>query len=506
MKRGIIFVLLVLFLFVSIISVQEVEATITPFGIKWPKTLTGPKDLGAQTVRLSISWNQIEPNKDDYAIGRLERYDEVFDFYSQNGIEPFVTLRSASRWGSKVESSDVSSLPKDMEEFREFVGFMVNRYKDRVKYWQFENEVNSPGYWQGTKEEYGILLKNGSQTVRQVNPEAKVVLQGIAGVVFEAANGFWPYNNSDEQKQAQNFLDYMFDNLSEYYDVVDFHQYRDYDISERFVGMINDYMDKYGYEKPITSSELGALSMNLFTRHEVGVEYVPVVEELLQIPRVSQKWNIVWNEITPTEFTPVEKTKLGEFLKNHSEAGPILEKYQAENLVKRVTLTISLGVEKIHWLCMQDVDGRDQFHVQMCLKDSDERKKPHYFTYKLMIDKLKGLERIDKLDEGLYKAEFPDNDSVHIAWNDDGGVINLTQYGVSGVVNVTHIITERNNTDEDAVIETLYASSIPLNETPVFVEESEVTLTDVLDAIDDWVNGFISLEEVLGIIESWASV
>ena len=57
------------------------------------------------------------------------------------------------------KDAGVSSLPKDIDKYKNFVRHMVERYKNKVKYWQIENEVFDTTlapelFWHGTKEDY----------------------------------------------------------------------------------------------------------------------------------------------------------------------------------------------------------------------------------------------------------------------------------------------------------------------------------------------------------------
>ena len=65
---------------------------------------------------------------------------------------------------------------------------------------------------------------------------------------------------------------------------------------------------------------------------------------------------------------------------------------------------------------------------------------------------------------------------VVVAWNDTGATIDLSQYFSVPNVRLTHIVTELDELHnpiypDDVIVST---SSIPLNETPIFIESTTV--------------------------------
>ena len=71
--------------------------------------------------------------------------------------------------------------PEQIAAFNRYVGWMVNRFHDRVHYWALWNEQDI-GYWNpwGNPEQYGNLLAPFIQTVHGADPKAKVIYGGQA--------------------------------------------------------------------------------------------------------------------------------------------------------------------------------------------------------------------------------------------------------------------------------------------------------------------------------------
>ena len=280
----------------------------------------------------------------------------------------------------------------------------------------------------------------------------------------------------------QEFFEYLMNNGSNYFDVIDFHQYFEPDTVYLEVNILKETMSKYGYQKELICTEAGDLDLRLFGKHILNPdEPIPIIEKLLSIDEVA----LELMEIMEDGVTEQERIDFAVFLKTNSESRPILEKYQAENLVKRVSLTLSQGVKQIHWLGMIDSEASvavDWYWAMMPLIDTDGRKKPHFYTYKLLIDELENFTSTNEIsfnpDEKIIRFNFSDKNNVYVIWGKNSTTVDLSGYVSTDYVHVTHIVTgldEGNNPiypqDEFALSE-----KIPISETPVFVEETSVQI------------------------------
>jgi len=172
-------------------------------------------DAGFKWIRIGqyenssdrTSWDWIEQRRGVYA-GSQELEDHV-DSLVDNGMEVQVQLL----YGNQMYTSrsgklpDVSvpepgsfhnddrsmdsvfwppTTPEQSAAFNKYVAWIVNHFKDRIKYWAFWNEQDI-GYWNpyGNPEEYGKSLSSFAQTVHQTDPQAKVIYGGQADPVRE---------------------------------------------------------------------------------------------------------------------------------------------------------------------------------------------------------------------------------------------------------------------------------------------------------------------------------
>ncbi|HLR43218.1 MAG TPA: 6-phospho-beta-glucosidase [Pseudogracilibacillus sp.] len=102
-------------------------------------------EMGFKAFRMSIAWTRIFPNGDELEPNEegLKFYDNVFDELLKHGIEPVVSLSHyemplhlATEYGGWVNR-------KVIDFYVQFATTIVNRYKDRVKYWMTFNEINA---------------------------------------------------------------------------------------------------------------------------------------------------------------------------------------------------------------------------------------------------------------------------------------------------------------------------------------------------------------------------
>ncbi|MGY3718061.1 glycoside hydrolase family 1 protein [Sutcliffiella cohnii] len=102
-------------------------------------------EMGFKVFRMSIAWTRIFPNGTELEPNEegLAFYDRVFDELHKRGIEPVVTIShyempvNLTKEYGGWRSRDVIAF------FERYARAVLNRYKDKVKYWMTFNEINS---------------------------------------------------------------------------------------------------------------------------------------------------------------------------------------------------------------------------------------------------------------------------------------------------------------------------------------------------------------------------
>ncbi len=102
-------------------------------------------EMGFKCFRTSISWSRIFPKGDELESNEagLQFYDDLFDALLSHGIEPVITLSHfempyylAKHYGGWVNRQCV-------DFFLHYAITVMERYKNKVKYWMTYNEINN---------------------------------------------------------------------------------------------------------------------------------------------------------------------------------------------------------------------------------------------------------------------------------------------------------------------------------------------------------------------------
>jgi hypothetical protein len=198
-------------------------------------------ELGVKWTRLQANWPSIEK---EIGIYSWESTDEAFETALSYGITPFVTLNRGNELYTKpliqkdqkwidiygTRPAPPTNDPASMEAWLNFVRATVERYKDRIKYWEIWNEPNHHGYWgvYPNANDYGRLLLESAQLIKSIDPVAKVIGGATAGMDPDFIDGYL-------QGGSWKFLD-----------IISYHQYEG-EPEERFIKMleVRKVIDKY---------------------------------------------------------------------------------------------------------------------------------------------------------------------------------------------------------------------------------------------------------------------
>ncbi|MCF7802645.1 MAG: beta-galactosidase [Candidatus Marinimicrobia bacterium] len=205
------------------------------------------KESGVKYLRISFGWDAIEYEED--------KYDWLFwDDFVKTAVEEYgLTLIPyicyTPQWNSTASVEDSlyfwNHPPKDFNEFGEFMGDLVNRYEDYIKTWELWNEPDISVYWQGTTAEFAEFTKIGSRAVKEADPDAKVVLAGLAHRI---------------QFTRELFRDY---DISDYVDIVNIHNYFEtwhqdpVENIDEYINDIHDIIWRWGDGQPLWMAEVG---------------------------------------------------------------------------------------------------------------------------------------------------------------------------------------------------------------------------------------------------------
>lgn len=106
-------------------------------------------EMGFKCFRTSIAWTRIFPNGDEQQPNEagLQFYDDLFDELLKHNIEPVITLSHFEMPYHLVKEYGGWLNRKVVDFFVRFSEVVLERYKNKVKYWMTFNEINNQRNW-----------------------------------------------------------------------------------------------------------------------------------------------------------------------------------------------------------------------------------------------------------------------------------------------------------------------------------------------------------------------
>ena len=102
------------------------------------------KEMGFKTFRMSISWSRLFPTglETKPIQAGVDFYHNVFKACRKANIEPLVTMIHYEIPAYLTENLNGWESPKLVDYFVHYAKFLIDEYKDEVKYWITFNEIN----------------------------------------------------------------------------------------------------------------------------------------------------------------------------------------------------------------------------------------------------------------------------------------------------------------------------------------------------------------------------
>lgn len=462
-------------------------------------------DMKWASLQPHVIWFEIEKEKGEYdwtkldtEIGWLQRIDvditlvystfsNVFDEAIRNEIraellsligDPGVNTVADAwfKWNRDLHGPERYGLEPDpfneddemMARFIEFVKALTERYdgdgKDDwsglrypVRVHHIVEEWPSPGL--NVKTYLGYLSKL-SPAIKEVDPNAQVMIPGLYmpnwGRVYAYLEGYI----DDDDAGIIKGIRYTKEELSDmpgivfgkkayetildlgrdYFDIVDIHLYTEKEtFYEGEIEYVREKMRELGYEKPIWCVEGGGPFRNPVTSPDD-----PQGDRLF---------------------------------------GTTNEKEVAEYVVKFHAMSAAEGLIRQHW----GISGQTQlgywggpWNIMGLIEKVTGKKRPAYYTYKLMREKLRDfvIGNVSDLSIGNIRIFMfnTQRGEVFVVWDRDiksnFSITDLSDIFGNRDVEITGIITELDEDDNPVIHEvvTIPASKIPLSNTPVFIE------------------------------------
>jgi len=233
-------------------------------------------ESGASWVRAEVYWGYSEPENvapDEY---HWHWTDQILAASIDKDMHLVATIRKAPDWAAPDEDAPIN--PANLVDFAEYVGELIERYDGDgindapyhpvILHWEIYNEPDAGprpdlNRWGAKGAEYAQMLQTIYPVVKAANPDAKILLGGLAYDWFDDAGG--PF--------IRSFLDDVLANGGgDYFDIMNFHAYsrnagewatQGVGIIEK-TAFIREKLRSYELDKPIFITESGEHSNNLF--------------------------------------------------------------------------------------------------------------------------------------------------------------------------------------------------------------------------------------------------
>jgi hypothetical protein len=158
------------------------------------KDLTRARKLGANTVRMTLSWHWLEPSPGRLDEDRAKRVDRLIEKARKRHVGVLATALFTPCWatsGPRQVNGSCSAIqaiypPRDYGAFRAFIKRAVNRWGDALAGLEVWNEPNLAIFWLGSAGEYVRLVSAAASGVEASHYRGLPVVGGaVSGVDFD---------------------------------------------------------------------------------------------------------------------------------------------------------------------------------------------------------------------------------------------------------------------------------------------------------------------------------
>lgn len=220
---------------------------------------SGTKSIRQMTFA-DVHWKQVEPTNDNWNFTKSD--SAFFNNYSLTPIGTLYSMMGNDTIGLQVpwlacnnpftcywDPTNDSTFSKD------YVMQTVNRYKNKTKYWEVANEIESSLPPEGlvTLVQKRDFLKYNYQWIKQADPNAKVLLPGLVGTCCT-----YPISNSFTW--LRNMLNI---GTGSYFDIMNFHDYNAWWTLPAHMDSVKNILSQYNLTKPIWVTETAISSANI---------------------------------------------------------------------------------------------------------------------------------------------------------------------------------------------------------------------------------------------------
>ena len=205
-------------------------------------------ELAPKYLRLwddHVAWAHLEPKKGQFDFARLDAIVE----HAPPDVRIILMLGQTPKWASSHPEEKggygygSAYMPRDIQDWRDYLQAVGERYKGRIKYWEVWNECNWKTFW-----------RDGVSNMVKLTHAAHDVLKGIDSTNVILSPGF-------TKDLGEEFINqWFYEGAGKDVDVISYHFYPTPTVDASFT-MARDLMelkDSYGFGNlPLFNSEYG---------------------------------------------------------------------------------------------------------------------------------------------------------------------------------------------------------------------------------------------------------
>jgi hypothetical protein len=211
-----------------------------------------------------VAWPNLEPVRGQWHFETLDKYMALAAGHDVGLVLPLglsPTWASARPDEKSVYRPGFAAEPKDIEDWRIYVGTVVRHCKGKIRAYEIWNEPNLKLFWTGTVDQMLVLTREASRIVRSVDPQALVV------------------SPSPTQERGTEWLsEFLGKGGGEFVDVIGYHFYVAPQAPEATVHLVlkvKDILARNGAAgKPIWNTETGWFLPKPFPSEELAGAYL----------------------------------------------------------------------------------------------------------------------------------------------------------------------------------------------------------------------------------------
>ncbi|MEW6101186.1 MAG: hypothetical protein AB1481_02710 [Candidatus Omnitrophota bacterium] len=398
------------------------------------------RDLNTRVSRVIVFWSKIEPKPPvngkhtynwklvDALLKQIKEGDVILltvtttsKWATETNPEGTATgspIKSDSRCAADIKKAGLADMGMSCyEAYADFIRDLVKHTQGKIKYWNRDTEPALERHWPKDRpKEYVETQKIFYNAVKSVQPGAVVIGGGHAG-------GF---NSSTGEPGNKEFFDYFLKESGDYFDMFDVRLYADkyYNPNtsiEHRVRWFREKMKSLGYQKPIAATEYGGPTTMDFPEwgqlkklcNERGykelLEYYDCKKELEEEGLVPDKLKMFFHEAS----LELDKKR---------------DRIECRDITQRTVLAAAAGVKYLGWWnifesqSLRNKPVHPIFGKLRLMNMEDGAKRPAYYCYQRMADKLFGMcqaERINTENKDIYfyKISRKNKEGIYVLWH-----------------------------------------------------------------------------------------